>query len=107
MARNLITRLPVYFTDFEWLRVLKLEGNPITWPPPDVWNREKLDAEDDAQHWLNELKAWLLVNSEDEIHETQDVTKNSRYDLGPHYPFRRNYKGEFDHSLFAATTRFS
>lgn len=93
MARNLITRLPVYLTEFERLRVLKLEGNPITWPPPDVWNREKLDAEDDAQLWLNELKAWLLVHSENEIPEYDDVTKNSRYVL---VNIVSKHKGEFD-----------
>lgn len=74
--------------------MLKLEGNPITWPPPDVWNREKLDADDDAQLWLNELKAWLLVHSESEIHESEDVTKNSRYGLGN--CTMSQYKGEFD-----------
>ncbi|KAF8321682.1 hypothetical protein DL93DRAFT_1449899 [Clavulina sp. PMI_390] len=80
-AKNLITRLPVYLTEFEWLRVLKIESNPITWPPPDIWDRSNIESEAEQRPWLYELKAWLLVHADSEAGpDHDDIIKNSSDD---------------------------
>lgn len=68
----------MYLTDFTSLHVLKLDSNPITWPPPDVWNWERLDSEAHAKVWLNELKTWLLANADAEIPGNEGIAKHSR-----------------------------
>ncbi|KAI8998149.1 hypothetical protein BC832DRAFT_245324 [Gaertneriomyces semiglobifer] len=59
IARNRITALPTWFGDTE-LKVLKLEHNPLIWPPKDVL---KCDAGTDPTEWVAKVRQWVADNA--------------------------------------------
>lgn len=65
VSRNRISRLPTYLSTFHRLTILKLDHNPIQWPPEQVWNStQDLDEPQTMHSWLSGLKSWL-GNAED------------------------------------------
>jgi Leucine-rich repeat (LRR) protein len=40
IQRNRIERLPLCLADMGRLQVMKIDGNPITFPPADVWSKK-------------------------------------------------------------------
>jgi hypothetical protein len=74
MSKNKISALPPYIGNMNDLKILKLDHNPITFPPRDVWDTD--DAGRDA--WLENLKRFLRQHSE-RSNSTQDSESGSRY----------------------------
>lgn len=70
-TRNKVERIPTYFAEFNRLRMLKIEHNPIDWPPGRVLRRTE-DGDEAMEHWIRDLQAWLRANPEDE-HLTQGI----------------------------------
>src|ERR1700761_3019491 len=60
MSRNRLTSLPAYLSTFYKLTVLKVDHNPIMWPPADIMELPP-DSEDPTvmQGWLANVKRWL------------------------------------------------
>ena len=60
MSRNRLTSLPAYMSTFNKLTVLKVDHNPIMWPPSDIMELPP-DSEDPTvmQGWLANVKRWL------------------------------------------------
>ena len=64
ISRNKLHKLPAYFHKFRHLTVLKVDRNPIEWPPPSVMETTDDLEEADAMHgWVDNLKTWLQENS--------------------------------------------
>lgn len=63
LARNKITRLPTYLSQFRKLDVLQIDRNPITWPPTSAM--EQLGEFQDlhkGKEWIIKLQNWLEVD---------------------------------------------
>lgn len=58
LSRNKITRIPGYFTDFRELDVLKVDHNPIEWPPKNV-----MGTPDGGREWIAYMQKWIRNNS--------------------------------------------
>ncbi|EFI28395.1 hypothetical protein CC1G_13929 [Coprinopsis cinerea okayama7 len=59
-ARNKITQLPNYFPQFRNLEVLKLERNPVEWPPKDIIHYDaKSETEGDMKTWITGIQEWI------------------------------------------------
>ncbi|KAG1819664.1 RAM signaling pathway protein-domain-containing protein [Suillus subaureus] len=58
LSRNKITRIPGYFTDFRELDVLKVDHNPIEWPPKHV-----METPDGGREWITFMQKWMRNNS--------------------------------------------
>lgn len=59
LQRNKITRVPGYFTDFHDLDVLKVDRNPIEWPPKYV-----METTDGGREWITFMQKWIRNNSQ-------------------------------------------
>jgi hypothetical protein len=58
LSRNKITRIPGYFIDFCELDVLKVDHNPIEWPPKYV-----METADGGREWITFMQKWMRNNS--------------------------------------------
>ncbi|KAG2048777.1 hypothetical protein BDR06DRAFT_962235 [Suillus hirtellus] len=58
LSRNKITRIPGYFADFRELDVLKVDHNPIEWPPKNV-----MVTPDGGREWITFMQKWMRNNS--------------------------------------------
>lgn len=78
IAKNRIKRLPVWFTTMSHLKVLKLDHNPLEWPPREVTTftasistsgqpMSKQEEADEMQRWLPALMRWMKENREREV----------------------------------------
>ena len=57
-TKNKIDRIPSYFSEFSRLRMLKIDHNPIEWPPMNVIRRTQ-DGDEGMETWIHELQEWL------------------------------------------------
>lgn len=65
IARNRVTRLPEYLTDFSNLDVLKVDHNPIEWPPKPIIETDGSPSDSQAmKDWILGLQRWLRENSQ-------------------------------------------
>lgn len=84
MSKNKIAELPTYIGDMNDLKILKLDNNPIRFPPKEVWNTD----EKDRDLWLRNVKGFLRQHAERAQQQVQDTesTGGSRYDriIYPH-----------------------
>lgn len=55
MSRNRIEVIPAYVGDMAQLQFLKIEQNPLTFPPSDIVDH----SGEDMEGWLSRLKAFL------------------------------------------------
>lgn len=63
LARNKLHRLPAYLAQFRQLTVLKVDQNPLEWPPASLLAPGKETS--DPQHlaeWVRQLQTWLEEN---------------------------------------------
>lgn len=60
MSKNKINVLPTYIGDMNELKILKLDHNPILFPPKEVLENEEADR--DA--WLENVKRFLKQQTE-------------------------------------------
>ena len=74
MSKNRINALPTYIGDMNDLKVLKLDQNPIAFPPKDVWDSE----ESDRDSWLEGVKKFLRQHAERSA-STQESESGSRF----------------------------
>lgn len=74
MSKNKINALPTYIADMNDLKILKLDHNPITFPPKAVWEVEDSDGE----MWLDGVKRFLRQHFE-KLGNMQDTESGSRY----------------------------
>jgi Leucine-rich repeat (LRR) protein len=74
MSKNKISRLPTYIADMKNLKVLKLDHNPITFPPKEIWEAEEKDR--DAA-WMDSVKDFLRQHAE-RSKSSQDTESGSR-----------------------------
>ncbi|GAA5841186.1 hypothetical protein JCM11251_003230 [Rhodosporidiobolus azoricus] len=92
IAKNRIKRLPVWFTLMSHLKVLKLDHNPLEWPPKDVATftasisgqpMSKQEEADEMQRWLPALMKWMKENRDSEVEreKTREVEKRRRPSL--------------------------
>ena len=67
VGHNRVTELPAYIADMDELQLLKVDHNPIQYPPKEVWNRKPdEDPEKEKQAvkvWLANLKEYLRQNT--------------------------------------------
>lgn len=68
LQRNKITRVPGYFTEFRDLDVLKVDHNPIEWPPKYV-----METTDGGKGWITFMQKWMRNSSQHRL----DVEKSS------------------------------
>jgi hypothetical protein len=73
MSKNKINILPTYIGDMNDLKILKLDHNPITFPPKDIWDSD----EKDKDVWLDGVKKFLRQHAE-RSNSTQDSESGSR-----------------------------
>lgn len=73
MSKNRIGVLPSYIGDMNELKILKLDHNPILFPPKDVLENEEADK--DA--WLENVKRFLKQHAE-KPSPLQDTESGSR-----------------------------
>ena len=60
LSRNKLTRLPLYLSKFRNLNILKVDRNPLAWPPQSVMERP--GNADDARamkNWIQGLQTWM------------------------------------------------
>ncbi|KAI0748324.1 RAM signaling pathway protein-domain-containing protein [Daedaleopsis nitida] len=64
LARNKLHRLPAYLVQFHQLNLLKVDQNPLEWPPPSVLRPGK-DTNDPqlVAEWVKHLQSWLEDNA--------------------------------------------
>lgn len=74
MSKNKINSLPTYIGDMNELKILKVDHNPITFPPREIWDTEETDR--DA--WLDGVKKFLRQHAE-RSNSAQDSESGSRY----------------------------
>jgi hypothetical protein len=58
LQRNKITHVPGYFTEFHDLDVLKVDHNPIEWPPKSV-----MGTADGGKVWIAFMQKWMKNNA--------------------------------------------
>lgn len=82
IAKNRVKRLPVYFAQMSYLKVLKLDHNPLEWPPKDITafpmldpsksgeteprrsgSTSKVEDAEEMQKWLPFLLRWIRENA--------------------------------------------
>jgi hypothetical protein len=79
LAKNQLTHLPEYISEFEDLRVFKLDSNPINWPPPEIWGQDIVhDDDDQGQTWIRQLRSWL-ANNHQEVQEPEPEPESDSY----------------------------
>jgi len=89
IAKNRIKRLPTWFTSMSHLKVLKLDHNPLEWPPKEITAFQttgsisgaplsKQEEADEMQRWLPALMRWLRDNRDREMEREQDREKEKR-----------------------------
>jgi hypothetical protein len=61
MSKNKINILPTYIADMKDLRILKVDNNPISFPPKEVWD---VSEEADRDAWLESVKQFLRQHAE-------------------------------------------
>lgn len=76
MSKNLIERLPTYIGRMQDLKILKIDHNPISFPPTDVLKLAG-EGEDFRDTRLDLIKRYLR-NAENK--ETVDTESVSRYE---------------------------
>jgi len=60
LGRNQIGALPTYFPKFGALNLLKIEHNPIEWPPPHVLNVAANSTDPlVASRWVKSIQGWI------------------------------------------------
>ena len=76
MSKNKITELPTYIGDMNDLKILKLDHNPIRFPPKEVW-----DTEDKGRDgWLPGLQMFLRQAHAERNQSAQETESGgSRY----------------------------
>ncbi|GAA5973815.1 hypothetical protein JCM11641_003173 [Rhodosporidiobolus odoratus] len=94
-AKNRIKRLPIWFTFMSLLKVLKIDHNPLEWPPREVASfplgsyvpgslvppppqpMSKQEEADEMARWLPQLIRWMKENraSEMERERVQEAEK--------------------------------
>lgn len=64
LSRNKIAVLPAYITQFQSLRILKVDQNPFEYPPMSVMD-PKGDLKDQKfmESWIESVKQWLEADS--------------------------------------------
>lgn len=84
MAKNRIKRLPYYMSQMTQLKVLKLDHNPLEWPPKEITTlppsgslsgsligggdgterrgSSKLEEAEEMSRWVSELLRWIGAN---------------------------------------------
>ncbi|GAA6032330.1 hypothetical protein JCM8097_008122 [Rhodosporidiobolus ruineniae] len=83
IAKNRVKRLPVWFTSMTHLKVLKLDVNPLEWPPKDVaffspisaatgQPMTKQEEADEMQKWVPKLVKWMRENREGEVERERE-----------------------------------
>jgi len=58
ISKNRIETIPAYVGEMSQLQFLKIEQNPITFPPPEIVEFSGQDMDG----WLNNLKSFLSSN---------------------------------------------
>jgi Leucine-rich repeat (LRR) protein len=76
MSKNKINVLPTYIGDMNELKILKLDHNPIVFPPKDVLLLESEEVDRDA--WLENVKRFLKQHAERSNNQL-DTESGSRY----------------------------
>jgi hypothetical protein len=64
MSRNKLTRLPAYLSSLRHLNILKIDHNPLEWPPKVIM--EPFGGVDDPQvmrGWIRTVQKWMDDNS--------------------------------------------
>ncbi|KAA1471075.1 hypothetical protein DENSPDRAFT_837000 [Dentipellis sp. KUC8613] len=56
--KNRITKLPPYLVQFKKLNILRIEANPLEWPPKSV-----TDGQEPSKDWVKSLQRWIEDNS--------------------------------------------
>ena len=68
ISRNRITRLPGYLADFGSLDVLKVDHNPIEWPPKSIIETNGSPNNPQVmKDWILALQIWLRENSQSRL----------------------------------------
>ncbi|KAG8829837.1 RAM signaling network component [Serendipita sp. 399] len=96
LGRNQIEALPTYFPNFRELNLLKIENNPIMWPPPHVLKATgSVSANDvDPQKWVHTIQGWIRdhlarqdrVNPDDRRTDSRAEAYESRYPIHDRTP---------------------
>lgn len=76
MSKNMIEHLPTYIGRMQDLKILKIDHNPIAFPPRDVL--ELAGEGEDFRDTRLELIKRYLRNAENK--GTEDIESGSRYD---------------------------
>jgi hypothetical protein len=84
LSKNRITKLPAYFVEFKNLKMLKVDNNPVEWPPASVV-KDKIpltDKTEDMAKFITQLKQWYAANaSPRKPGAEQSKRAPSRYDM--------------------------
>jgi hypothetical protein len=65
ISKNKLTRLPTYLANFPKLAVLKVDHNPLEWPPSAVLDLSTdTDEPETMAHRLRTLRQWLMEKNE-------------------------------------------
>ena len=64
LTRNKLHRLPPYLVQFKHLTLLKVDQNPLEWPPAPVLEYRKNDNDPQSMsEWIQHLQQWLEDNA--------------------------------------------
>ena len=79
MSKNKISVLPIYFTQFRNLRILKVDQNPFEYPPISVMV-PKGDLKDQKvmESWIESVKQWLKAYSSLARRSSMDSTASEQ-----------------------------
>lgn len=85
LGHNRIGALPNYFPNFRELHLLRIEQNPIEWPPPNVLNLEANGDGDNptvSQRWIHSIQAWIQdqMSRHDPSYVYNNPSSNQHYD---------------------------
>ena len=76
MAKNKLNALPTYISDMKRLKVLKVDHNPITFPPKEVW---ELNEDANRDTWLEGVKRFLRRQPSEPTNSRRESESGSRY----------------------------
>lgn len=64
LSKNKITVLPTYISQFQSLRILKVDQNPFEYPPMSVMDpKDDLRDQKLMESWIESVKQWLKADS--------------------------------------------
>jgi hypothetical protein len=89
LQTNRIHRLPAYLSQFQNLTLLRVDKNPIEWPPKNVIEAPHVEAADAMKNWIRSVQKWIEQNSiiSDHKHNDELIQQEQSFSSNNSDPF--------------------